>query len=165
MTKKTGPVAAAMLASLFTGQAMADAAGTSPQRPAYSIPTITSSFCAEGMPQETAYINISYTGRKPGADDLATQNAYRSDIVKLTRDTWRSTMRGSRLDEILYRRDVYDTQPERYRSYSPEKEKAFWEALQVNLKKAFDGFRDNTGVDAQVSSTLILIQPGCMMGS
>lgn len=150
MTFKPAALAAALLTPLFAAQALADNAA--------------SSFCPEGLPRETAHFNINFTITKPGISDAEAHKLYRSDIISLTRKTWRTTMRGFTLDQIMYRDDVYANEPHRYKSYDTAKEKAFWDSLQVNLKKTFSDFRDKTGADAQVRSTLTLITPGCLMG-
>ncbi|HRQ60042.1 MAG TPA: hypothetical protein PLO23_00745 [Alphaproteobacteria bacterium] len=150
MTFKPAVLAAALLTPIFAAQALADGAITS--------------FCPEGMPRETASINVQFTITKPGMSEAEAHRLYRSDVISLTRKTWKKTMQGLHFDNIMYRDDVYATEPHRYKLYSAEKEKAFWEQLQANLKKTFDAFKDKTGADAQVRSTLSIITPGCLMG-
>lgn len=150
MKLKAASITAALLTPFFAAQALADGAITS--------------FCPEGMPRETANIRVDFTISQPGISDEEAQKLHRSDVVSLTRKTWKKTMQGYTLDQIMYRPEVYETEPQRYGAYNADKEKAFWEQLQVNLKKTFDDFKDKTGADAKVSSTLVIIQPGCMMG-
>ncbi|MCD8571170.1 MAG: hypothetical protein LRY76_06570 [Alphaproteobacteria bacterium] len=164
MIKKTGPLAAAALASIMGSQALAAESPAAPPAQNTKFTTVTGSFCPQGTPRETAYINISFNAHKDGMTDAEAQSTYRSDIVSLTRKTWKKTMQGYTLDQIIYRPGVYQLEPHRYKAYSEEKERAFWDALQTNLKDTFNKFKAETGVDAEVKSTLILIQPGCLMG-
>ncbi|MCD8520496.1 MAG: hypothetical protein LRY57_04320 [Alphaproteobacteria bacterium] len=89
MIKKTGPLAAAALASIMGSQALAAESPAAPPAQNTKFTTVTGSFCPQGTPRETAYINISFNAHKDGMTDAEAQSTYRSDIVSLTRKTWK----------------------------------------------------------------------------